>query len=375
MPKKIDYASMFTLRADGRYMGYWHDSAGRHAIYDKDPERLYNKITDKETISRILFRDVAAGWEREHREAITDRTWANYEPHYNEILDTHGEKPIEDVTALDIIADLKAAAAQGYSRTIVNTRRSIYSMILDYAVIHGYVPFNAATAVKLPKGLSHGKRRAPTDEEIFTILSSIDAPFGLFPFLLLCTGLRKSEALSLTWDDIDFKKWTISINKSIDYIDGANPKLKCPKTEASMRVIPIVQILQEPLKEQKCHSGSDLLFPSMNSNRSGKGGGIMTERGYEGAWRRYCSAVGFVLEDGKLELTAHNLRHGTATVMFESGVDVYTAQKILGHANIDTTLSIYTELRDKQKDKSVVKFSEKLSALLSKNENSDRKQA
>ena len=61
--KKPDYASMFTLRADGLYMGYWRDldkdgkpKGKRHAIYDRDPEALYNKIKAKETPGRVLFR-------------------------------------------------------------------------------------------------------------------------------------------------------------------------------------------------------------------------------------------------------------------------------------------------------------------------------
>ena len=83
----------------------------------------------------------------------------------------------------------------------------------------------------------------------------------------------------------------------------------------------------------------------------------MTLRGYEGAWVRYCEAAG-LMEDGKPSLTAHNLRHGTATLMFELGVDELTAQRILGHSRIEITREIYTELREKQNKKSVDKFNE-----------------
>ena len=54
MPKKIDYASMFTLRADGRYQGYWHElvdgkpTGPRHTICDRDPEKLFSRIEAKE---------------------------------------------------------------------------------------------------------------------------------------------------------------------------------------------------------------------------------------------------------------------------------------------------------------------------------------
>ena len=70
----------------------------------------------------------------------------------------------------------------------------------------------------------------------------------------------------------------------------------------------------------------------------------MPEHAYEGAWKRYCAAVGLVDDTGKTILTAHNLRHGTATLLFEFGVDEKTAQKILGHSKIETTIPIQTGL-------------------------------
>ena len=75
----------------------------------------------------------------------------------------------------------------------------------------------------------------------------------------------------------------------------------------------------------------------------------MTAKAYETLWAKYNEATG-------LTLTAHNLRHGTATILFEAGVDAHTAKAILGHSNINTTLSIYTELRDQKKTDSIRKF-------------------
>ena len=230
-------------------------------------------------------------------------------------------------------------------------------MIFDYAVAHEHAQYNPVLSVRLPKGLKRGKRIAPTDEQIKNIFANIDAPFGLFPMFLLCTGLRKSEALALMWDDVDFSKREISITKSLDYGIGASPTVKSPKTAAGVRTVPIVDILHDLLQEAKVTSKSELLFPAPDSNRSGKGGGYMTLRGYEGAWLRYCEAAGFV-ENGKPTLTAHNLRHGTATLMFELGVDELTAQRILGHSRIEITREIYTDLRTAQNAKSVSKFNE-----------------
>ena len=51
--RRQNYAGMFTLRSDGRYMGYWHEldrdglpKGKRHPIYDRDPEKLFQKIQD-----------------------------------------------------------------------------------------------------------------------------------------------------------------------------------------------------------------------------------------------------------------------------------------------------------------------------------------
>ena len=360
MAKKINYAAMFTLRKDGRYMATYTDKTGRHSLYDKDPEQLYRKlqaaqIPEEEHVP--TFQEIAEDWEREHREEVTVRTWNNYEPHYKDILARHGRKQIQDVSAMEIVNHLTNAKAKGYSATVVNSIRSIYRMIFDYAVAHDLAQFNTVTSVRLPKGLPRGKRIAPTDTQIQAIFANIDAPFGLFPVFLLCTGMRKSEALALTWSDVDLENREISVTKSIDYTVGSNPKIKPPKTEAGVRTVPIIDLLYDKLIEAHTDRTSEYLFPAQDSNRSGKGGGMMTLRGYEGAWLKYCESAGFI-QDGKPSLTAHNLRHGTATLMFELGVDELTAQKILGHSRIEITREIYTDLRTGQKMKSVSKFND-----------------
>lgn len=371
MAKKINYAAMFTLRKDGRYQVKYTDLTGQHTLYDRDPEKLYQKLQAvKEPQEEKLptFREIAENWERQHREEITQRTWTNYESHYKDILARHGDKTIEEVTAQQIANHLTAAKSKGYSATVVNTIRSLYRMIFDYAVAHDYAQFNPVLSVRLPKGLKRGKRVAPKDEQIKKIFDSADLEFGLFPLFLLCTGLRKSEALALTWDDIDLKNNEISVIKSIDYTVGAKPKLKPPKTEAGIRTVPIIDILSEKLQYAYDHRTSEYLFPAQDSTRGGKGGGMMTLRGYEGAWLRYCEDAGFIGDDGKPTLTAHNLRHGTATLMFELGVDELSAQKILGHSRVEITREIYTELRSKQKMTSVSKFNEGMKKYFSDTE-------
>ena len=352
MARKPDYASLFTLRKDGRYCASYTDSTGRHFLYDRDPENLYHKLEAAKhpEDAVLLFPDVAEQWEAGYRETVTQRTWANMAPHYEGIKERYRGVALEDVTPKDILLHLQSAKAQGYSRTIVNTIRVIYSGIFNFAAGKGWVMYNPALAVKMPKGLPQGKRRAPTDEEIQTICSHYaDSDIAFFAFLLLCTGMRKGEALALSVEDIDFKAKEITISKSVTHASGSKPTIKTPKN-GKTRTIPMIGALEAPLKEFS--AGRTILFPAPRS------GGYISKRSYDFLWHDYCSRV-------KLDIGAHNLRHGTATLLFESGADVYTAQKILGHAQLTTTMGIYGELRDKQYMKSVKKFSNSLSKKLS----------
>lgn len=360
--KKSKLASIYTLRSDGRYQGSYRDADGkRHTVCDRDPDRLHRRILEKQAEAakpkpEITFRKVAESWENLHREEVEDRTWNNYRPHLAQLLDEYGSLPFSNVEPADIVADLARLKAKGLSATVVNSRRSIWRMIFDHAVIMGVTRYNPVSSVKLPKGLKRGKRQGPTEEQMKIILGGLEAPFGLFAFLLLCTGLRKSEALALNWTDVDLKADLIHVTKSLDYTNGSRPTYKAPKTAAGTRDVPIISILHDALQDARKAASSTLLFPAPPSSRGGKGGGLMSDRAYDGAWQRYCEAVGLLDPQGKPVITAHNLRHGTATLFFELGVDELTAQRILGHSRVETTREIYTDLRQQQQQKSVQSF-------------------
>ncbi len=353
--RKLNYASMFTRRSDGRYIGYWRelDRSGqptgkRHPIYDRDPEKLYQKIQDKETPMRRSLKEVAGQWEQLHRDSVADRTWKNYAPHLTSIVDLYGSMPIADITAFDVSQDLLAAKARGFSHTVVNTRRSIWNGIFDYAIGQREIPYNPALSVKLPKGLKKGKRTAPDDDVIDAIIrGGSDMSFGFIPFFLLCTGVRRSEALQRRKEDVNLVTWELTIPKA--------------KTDAGVRTVPIIQPLREPLKRWMFTHPGDWLFPYVPYN--GRSGEYMTDSNWERAWANYCRMHGWVDKEDKPTLGAHNLRHGTATLLYEAGTDVYTAQHILGHANVSTTLEIYTDLRRSHERKNVGKFSRSMAKL------------
>lgn len=361
---KINYAKLYTLRKDGRYQAAYRDADGnRKFMYDRDPQQLYEKLQALNDPQVVTFGKVAEDWEKSHREEIGAKTWSNYAPHVADIVKTHGKTPVEEITALDVMNDLKTAQMQKYSATIISTRRSIYRMILDHALLQGHIKYNPAIGVKMPKGVERNRREAPTEDIVKKIMSNTQPEFSRFAVLLLCSGLRKAEALALTWGDISDTH--IKVNKALDYFVHAKPEVKSPKTEAGNREVPIINALKPFLQRPEGAADTDLVFPAPASNRSGKGGGYMTERQYEGAWKRYCTEMGFLTTNGKVALTAHQLRHGTASLLHEAGVDILTAQAILGHASPTTTREIYTHLSAKKQKSDVKKFDVKMSKLMS----------
>lgn len=368
--KEINYAAMFTKRSDGRYMGYIKENGKRRAIYDKDPEKLFNKIRSLENPEPPSFEKVAKAWRNKHWEKIAYKTKSCYESRYKDAVYVNEGKLITEVSAADIDRHLRQLAAKGYSSKTVKTQRTVYNLIFNFAIISeedwlkGFVSVNPVSAVSIPRGLPKAVREAPEDDVIEIVRQSYNCYFGLFPFLLLYTGLRKGEALALTWGDINYEKKIITINKSLSFVGGM-PKIKIPKTEKGYREIPILPDLETVLKKPKGVKSNDPVFQKET-------GGYFAQKTYDRRWKHYCKEAGLVEIEKEIRkdkngrtytyknykpiITAHQLRHGYATILFEAGVDEYTAQYLLGHADIKTTRSIYTHLREKQKLKSVDKL-------------------
>ena len=66
---KNKYADMFTLRKDGRYQASYTDDTGRHYLYDRDPERLWQKLNAPKDEKPVLFAQAADAWDKEQGEA------------------------------------------------------------------------------------------------------------------------------------------------------------------------------------------------------------------------------------------------------------------------------------------------------------------
>lgn len=367
MAKKIDYASLFTLRSDGRYQGYWHDLVDgepvgpRHTICDRDPERLYHRIAEKEIPTVLTFRLIAERWRNARSETLRPGTWACYEAPYRRALELFGDTPAAEILTPDIKAHLERLKEQGLGAKSIKTQRTVYSQIFKYAIndeaLGRQLRFNPADGAALPSGMKRPAKRAAPDDEIIRQIRqrASSAYWGLYCLLLISTGFRRGEALALQWRDIDLTQKTVSCTKALSWREGY-AVIGPPKTENGVRAVPLLPDLLPALKAYKPKNAKPehYVFSGEDPSRP------MSESTFRRRWMHYCKDMDFVTDTPeekvskqgkrytvhhyKATLTPHVLRHGYATMLYDAGVDVYAAQKYLGHADVQTTMAIYTHL-------------------------------
>lgn len=381
MARKPNYAAMFTLRKDGRYQGYWKDAQGnRHALCDRDPEALYHKIEEKEKPTQLSFRDILEAWQDKHWLRIREGTRVSYAPACDRALQRFGDRPAEDIQPAEIYNHLEYLKSLDYSAKVIKTQRMIYNLAYRYAIIDPIlgqtIKYNPAVNVPLPdKMKAPAKRKAPEDDIITKIRGAANtAYFGVYPLFIMSTGFRRGEALAVRWRDIDFKKDTISCSSQISYSAAAEET--DPKTAAGVRTVPLLPDIKSALKlyKPKDAKPDHFVFPATDPSK------FMVETTFKRHWNHYCREMGFVTDVPEIRvskqgkryvvhhykntISPHVLRHSYATLLFEAGVDVYTAQKLLGHADIETTMGIYTHLRSKKEAQSMKKLKKYASKIM-----------
>jgi len=338
----MNYAKLFTKRGDGRYVATVVQDGKRRYLYDRDPEALYKKLEQLKHPDPLTFRALAERWYEDMQAVYKDGTWAMYDAPYNRALERFGDET--DITSADIALHLAEMAQRGYGERTLKAQRTVYSLIYKHAAqipeLVEAARYNPAALAALPRDRRRPqKRKAPEDEAITRIILGLNSPFGLFPYLLLCTGLRRGEALGLTWGDVDYKRQTIVVNRGVTYRRGKKT-VGDTKTEGSVRTVPLLGMLAVALKhyqEDKDHfifHGEDPLAP-------------LSEATYRRRWHRWCRENGFAVKVGdawEYHLTAHVLRHGYATLSSRGGLETGVIKDLLGHENERTT-EIYIDER------------------------------
>lgn len=269
----------------------------------------------------------------------------------------------------DILDDL---FTDGYSERVLKSVRDIASGIMEMCVENRVIEYNPFRAAEIPeRRKTDNERRALTQEERSWIE---DTPHRAqtAAMIMMYAGLRRGELIPLLWSDIDLEAGTISVNKSVEMIDG-HPSIKPGgKTESAVRTVFIPKKLINYLSKVKRDS---LLVVHMEN------GAMFTANAWRSMWSTYIKDLNLKYADfGKIvingkpmerpkskckrggvpilipQFTAHWLRHTFITMMYLSGVDVLTAAAQAGHSDPKITMEIYTHLDAEYKQRTMEKL-------------------
>ena len=150
--------------------------------------------------------------------------------------------------------------------------------------------------------------------------------------LLYFTGLRKGEALALTFNDIDYEEKKININKTITrYLDSNNNKIiTSPKTKSSNRIISLDNKLIEELKElQKEYDNFNNNMFIFGGNNSISFTTLERKKNY------YCKLAKVK------QIKIHEFRHSHACLLFKNKIEIEDISYRLGHSSISMTMDTY----------------------------------
>lgn len=177
-----------------------------------------------------------------------------------------------------------------------------------------------------------------TYDEFKKFISVVDEfDYKTFYETLYYLGLRQGECCALTWNDIDFNKKEVSINKTLTTkLKGQLYTISSPKTANSNRTLPIplkllksYEKLKEIAKKKKYFKESWFIFGDELPFR---------ETTIQVKKNKYCK-----LAEVK-QIRIHDFRHSCASFLINNGASIVLVSKYLGHAKISTTLDTYTHL-------------------------------
>lgn len=239
------------------------------------------------------------------------------------------------------------------------------------AISNRVVEFNPIADVEISAIQKKEPKRILTEEEQRWI-REMPHRAQAAAMIMLYAGLRRGELVPLMWNDIDFAAGTISITKTVECINGKFILKDGAKSENSVRTITMPHILKNFLLEEKQKKVVSLyVVPDAK-------GCMMSENSFRRMWQSYMTQLNFRYGDFSAYgsrtsvhdpkgvpmviegFTAHQLRHTYASILYMAGVDVVTAKELMGHADIQTTLEIYTHLSKTYKKKEVSKLDEYL---------------
>jgi integrase len=273
----------------------------------------------------------------QERQANRPSTLRSYESILKNVVAPLAGRTLNQVSSVEIEHVVQKRTRQASPKTVQNEVRLLHS-IFHLALEYGLVERNPVRRRHQPRVLSKEKP-IWTPAQIQAIIAAFPAEHRPLITTAACTGLRVSELLALTRDDIDLKRQTIRVCKSLD-----GKHLVRPKTESSNRLLPVgpqlMKVLAQHLERTRPSPEGNWLFP----NRHGR-----------------CLNADVLRKDvlypvvDRLQLPRpprgagfHCFRHSLGSLVNAQTGNLKLVQDVLGHSRFETTANVYTHTASAQ---------------------------
>lgn len=356
--------------ATGKYTAYFETVRGGKALAEKRLRQLLTELDNGTFVKpgKTTVADYFESWLRDVAfPNMTPLTFEGYEYCVRKhIIPALGYLPIVDLKPQHLqrlYSDVLTSSGNksGLSTRTVQYIHNTLHRALQNAIRIGVVARNVADAVEAPKVRPHEMRvMSEADIQIFLEHAQATPYYALF-YLILFTGLRRSEALALRWCDCDLVLGQINVNQSVHKLWYGAYKgrtiFKTPKSKKGRRMISLSpstaivlreyrQAREEMLNELGVPiDETDLVFCHVD-------GSPFLPDTITHAWMTLARRVGLK------GISLHSARHTHATLMLKQGIHPKIVQERLGHASVQITLDTYSHVAPGLQEAAAARFDE-----------------
>ena len=273
---------------------------------------------------------------------LSDGSWEEHERVLRQFKEVCHPR---DMTAIDynmLEKFRKARVADAISPYTVNKYLRTLQSILARAVRRGYAKVNpfignrkalwVAEPEPTPKILAAGDYQK-------IVAACPDDRWRAICAIAYYAGLRKGEIVSLEWDDIDFDNNILHVRNKENHLTKSR----------KIRSIPMAQQIVQALRK---------LLPGVFQSRyvCRNAAGNQIRNNFHRAFQKIVTRAGLLGSQGEPAFSIHDLRRSCATELLRQGVPPKTAQKIMGHADLSTTMKYYCGVQDQDLRDAIAKL-------------------
>jgi len=290
------------------------------------------------------------------RKGVRPSTEAGYKTVINLLKrDPFGKQRIDKVKVLDAQEWLVKLQKNGRGYSSIHTIRGVLRPAFQLAVDNDYVrknPFSFDLGTVIYNDSVTREALSREDEKKFLKFVKEDPHFCKYYdgiYILFNTGLRISEFVGLTINDIDFKHMKINVDHQLQRNNGIGYNIRDTKTESGGRLVPMTEEVAECFRRIFANRKTPKIEPMVDGYVGflflDKDEHPMVAMHWEKYFQHIVDKYNSIYKVQMPKVTPHVCRHTFCSRMASARMNPKTLQYIMGHSDIGVTLNTYTHLR------------------------------